>query len=188
MTVVCEVCTVFYHPNTGILDSNLSLGMEMCLHVSCVVLLGVRGGFETGLSPVSEVLSNFYKDSKTKKAQERTAPLCHTGTRRMWYRHNLLQLVVLCVLPLSMILQSFGTWQFFSFLILYTVDRTARSDYKAVARPLSIHKRTRTRNKRTQKFMPQMEFESTIPLFKRAKTVDDLDRETTVIGVLMSYS
>jgi hypothetical protein len=32
--------------------------------------------------------------------------------------------------------------------------------------------------------MPQVRFEPTIPVFKRAKTVDALDRAATVIGLL----
>jgi hypothetical protein len=35
--------------------------------------------------------------------------------------------------------------------------------------------------------MPQVGFESTIPVFERAKTVHALDRAATVIGTLITY-
>jgi hypothetical protein len=42
---------------------------------------------------------------------------------------------------------------------------------------------TQMRSKRTQKSIPWMGFESTIPTFERAKTVHDLDRAATAIGL-----
>jgi hypothetical protein len=41
---------------------------------------------------------------------------------------------------------------------------------------------TNTEKKRTQTSMPQVGFEHTIPIFKRAKTVHALDRAAAVIG------
>jgi hypothetical protein len=35
--------------------------------------------------------------------------------------------------------------------------------------------------------MPRVGFELTIPVFERAKTVDALDRATTVIGITLLY-
>jgi hypothetical protein len=35
--------------------------------------------------------------------------------------------------------------------------------------------------------MPRVEFEPTIPVFERAKTGHALDREATVIGVLINF-
>jgi hypothetical protein len=46
--------------------------------------------------------------------------------------------------------------------------------------PLGLRKR----NKRTWTSMPPVGFEPTIPVFKRAKTVHDLDHAATVIGSL----
>jgi hypothetical protein len=57
---------------------------------------------------------------------------------------------------------------------------------QAVARPLPKHRTTQTQNKRTQTFTPQVGFEPTIPVFVREKIVHALDREATVIGVLVS--
>jgi hypothetical protein len=54
---------------------------------------------------------------------------------------------------------------------------------RLVARPQPRHRTTQTQNKRTQTFMPQVGFEPTIPVFKRAKTVHALDRAPTVIGI-----
>jgi hypothetical protein len=51
-----------------------------------------------------------------------------------------------------------------------------------VTRPLPTHRTTQTQNKCTQTFMPRVEFESTTPVFERAKTVHALDRKATDIG------
>jgi hypothetical protein len=56
-----------------------------------------------------------------------------------------------------------------------------------VARPLPAHRTAQTQNKRTQTSMPQVRFEPTTPVFKRAKTVHDLDRAATVIGINYKY-
>jgi hypothetical protein len=71
---------------------------------------------------------------------------------------------------LTMDLQSFiEPWPLFSFLILYTVGRTLWSGDQPVARPLPIHRTTRTQNKSTQISMPQGGFEPTIPVFERRR-------------------
>jgi hypothetical protein len=70
---------------------------------------------------------------------------------------------------------------FFSFLILYTVCRTPMTRYHPNARPLPTNRTTQTQNKRTQTSMPRVGFERTIPVFKRAKTVNALHRAVTVI-------
>jgi hypothetical protein len=80
----------------------------------------------------------------------------------------------------------FDLGRFFSSLILYTVSRTSWTGDQPVARPLPTHRTTQTQNKRTQTSMPQVGFESTIPVFERAKTVHTLDRGATVIGVMLS--
>jgi hypothetical protein len=51
-----------------------------------------------------------------------------------------------------------------------------------VARPLPARRTEQTQNKRTHKSNPQVGFEPTIPVFKRAKTVHALDLAATVIG------
>jgi hypothetical protein len=53
-----------------------------------------------------------------------------------------------------------------------------------VARPLPIHRTTQTQNKRTRTTMPRVAFEPTTPVFKRAKTVQALDRAATVSGTM----
>jgi hypothetical protein len=76
-----------------------------------------------------------------------------------------------------------GIDRFFSFLLLYTVGRTPwTGDW-----PISAHRTTQTRNKRTQTSMPLVEFEPTIPVFERTKTVRTLDRLATVIGFFLLY-
>jgi hypothetical protein len=69
----------------------------------------------------------------------------------------------------------------FSFLILCTVGRTPRTGDQLVARTLPTHRTTQTQNKRTQTYMPRVGFETMIPAFERAKTVNALDRAATVI-------
>jgi hypothetical protein len=66
--------------------------------------------------------------------------------------------------------------RFFSFLV-YT------QSVGLLGRGISTtHRTTQTQNKRTQTSMPRVEFESTIPVFERAKTVDALVSAATVIG------
>jgi hypothetical protein len=45
-----------------------------------------------------------------------------------------------------------------------------------------LHRTTQTQNKRTQRSMPLVGFEPTIPALERAKTVDALERAASVIG------
>jgi hypothetical protein len=86
-----------------------------------------------------------------------------------------------------MALQPLWTWLFFQFLDHFTDGRTPWTSDQPVARPLSTHRKTQTQNKCTQTSMPRVGFESTIPVFKRAKTVPVLDRAATVIGQPLSY-
>jgi hypothetical protein len=76
-----------------------------------------------------------------------------------------------------------GLCRFFSFVILYTIGRTPWTGDQPVARPLITHRTTQTQNKLTQASMPRVGFESTTPVFERAKTVHALDRAATVIGL-----
>jgi hypothetical protein len=59
---------------------------------------------------------------------------------------------------------------YFSFLILWTVGRTPWTSDQPVARPLPAHD-NKTQNKRRQTPMPRVGFESTTPMFEKAKTV-----------------
>jgi hypothetical protein len=52
-----------------------------------------------------------------------------------------------------------------------------------VTRPLPTRRITQTQNKRTQTSMPRVGFESTIPVFERAKAVHALDLAAIVIGI-----
>jgi hypothetical protein len=71
---------------------------------------------------------------------------------------------------------------FFSFLFHYTAGRTPWTEDQPFASPLLTHRITLTQNKRTQTWMPWVEFEPTIPAFERAKTVHVSDRAATVTG------
>jgi hypothetical protein len=48
----------------------------------------------------------------------------------------------------------FDLGRFFSFLILYSVDRAPWIGHQPVARPVRTHTTTQTQNKRTQTSMP----------------------------------
>jgi hypothetical protein len=92
------------------------------------------------------------------------------------------------ILSLSMALQPFLDFgHFFSFLILYTVDRAPWTGDQPVARPLPTHRTTKAQNKRTLTFMPPVGFEPATPVFKRMKTVHALNREASVIGARRNY-
>jgi hypothetical protein len=72
-----------------------------------------------------------------------------------------------------------GPWPLFQFLNpLYS--RMDSLDGGSASRKAVTH--TQTQNIRTQTSMPRVEFEPTIPAFKRAKTVHTLDRAANVIG------
>jgi hypothetical protein len=57
-----------------------------------------------------------------------------------------------------------------------------------VARPLPTHRTTQTQNKRTQISMSRAEFEPTMPVFERGKTVHALDRAATAISCFRIYA
>jgi hypothetical protein len=87
------------------------------------------------------------------------------------------------VICLSVALQPFvGSWPLFKFLDFYTVGRTPWTGDQPVVRPLPKHGAAQTQYKRTQTSMPQVGFESTIPVLERAKTVHASDRAANVIG------
>jgi hypothetical protein len=71
---------------------------------------------------------------------------------------------------------------FLQFLNLYTVGLTSWMGDQPVARPLLTQRTTQTENKRIQTSKPRVEFEPTILVFERAKTVHALELAVTVIG------
>jgi hypothetical protein len=95
--------------------------MDVYLHFSFVVTWCTWRLRNESISCLRSPIK-FLKNSKTQKAQECNALSCHTR-RRLCYRHNLLLLAMLCVCAFqglvyfSMAIQSFGPWQFFTFLI-----------------------------------------------------------------------
>jgi hypothetical protein len=109
--------------------------------------------------------------------------ICNFQTHSIFHKvFAVLLLLLLLLLWLYSPLLDLG--RFFSFLILYTAGRTRWTGDQLVARPLLPHRKTQTENKRTQTSMPSVGFELTIPVFKRAKTVHDLDCAATVIGTV----
>jgi hypothetical protein len=72
--------------------------------------------------------------------------------------------------------------RFFSFLILYTDGRTPRTGDQPVSKPLPTHRTTRTQNERIQTSLPQVGFETTIPVIERGKTLHALDRVARTTG------
>jgi hypothetical protein len=73
-------------------------------------------------------------------------------------------------------------WPLFQFLNLYIVCKTPWTGDQSVARPLTTHRTTQTRNKCTQTSIPRVVFEPTIPLFERAKTLHASDKAVAVTG------
>jgi hypothetical protein len=62
--------TVFARSNTGIVGSNLTRGMDVCVRVFCVfVVLCVGSGLATGWSPVKGVLPTVYRLRNWKSGQ-----------------------------------------------------------------------------------------------------------------------
>jgi hypothetical protein len=70
----------------------------------------------------------------------------------------------------------------------YTVGRAPWTGNQPFARPPPAHRTTQTQNIRTHTSMSQVEFEPTIPVLERAKTVHALDCAATVIGLTWIYT
>jgi hypothetical protein len=103
-------------------------------------------------------------------------------SRNMFYLSICLSVCLSVCLSIYLWLYSpCGPWSLFQFLTLYTIGRTPLTGFQPVARPLSTHRTTWTQNKRTQTSMPRVGFESTTPVFERAKTVRALGRAATEI-------
>jgi hypothetical protein len=77
-----------------------------------------------------------------------------------------------------------GLWPLFSFLVFYTVSKT-RMGNQPIARRLPTHRATLTQNKRTQRSVPQMGFEHTIPVSEQVKRFHALDCAVAVISNIM---
>jgi hypothetical protein len=71
---------------------------------------------------------------------------------------------------------------------LFSFGMTFWTGDQPVARPLPVRRRVQTQNERKQISLPQVGFESTIPVFERAKTVHALDRADAVIGKISVYN
>jgi hypothetical protein len=72
ITVVarCKARTVFAHSNTGIVDSNPTGGMDICVRLFCVfVVLCVGRGLATCWSPVQGVIPIVYRLRHWKNGQ-----------------------------------------------------------------------------------------------------------------------
>jgi hypothetical protein len=87
-----------------------------------------------------------------------------------------------CIAVYGSTVLSFDLGRFFSYLILYTVDRTPWTGDQPVAGTLPTHRTTQTQNKRAQISMPWVGFEPTILACERARAVHTLDSVATVIG------
>jgi hypothetical protein len=76
---------------------------------------------------------------------------------------------------------------FLSFLILHTVGRTPWTRDQSFGRLPPTPRTAQIQNKSKQASLPQAGFETKIPLFDRTKTVHDLYRATTVVGIYISF-
>jgi hypothetical protein len=80
-----------------------------------------------------------------------------------------------------MALQPFaGSWPVLIFLIPYTIARTPWIVDQSVTRSLSTHRGTQMQCEHTQTSTPRVGFETTTPVFERAKTIHVLHREATL--------
>jgi hypothetical protein len=79
-----------------------------------------------------------------------------------------------------------GPWPLFHFLNPLTVGRTSWTGDQSAARPKPTRRTTQTQNKCKQTIMPWVEFEPTIPVFERAKTIHALGRAATLIDFSVS--
>jgi hypothetical protein len=62
--------TVFARSNTGVVGSNPTLGMDVCVRLLCVcIILCVGCGLAAGWSSVQGVLPTVYRIQKLKKRQ-----------------------------------------------------------------------------------------------------------------------
>jgi hypothetical protein len=80
-----------------------------------------------------------------------------------------------------------GLGRFFSFIILYAVDRTPWTGDQPVARLVPTRRTAQTQNKRIQTSMPQVVFETTTPAIERDKTVNAIDCAATVMDIRQHY-
>jgi hypothetical protein len=66
----CTARTVFVRSNTGIVGSNPTRSMDVCVRLFCIfVVLCVRSGLVTGWSPVQGVLLSVYGSRNLKSGQ-----------------------------------------------------------------------------------------------------------------------
>jgi hypothetical protein len=126
--------------------------------------------------------------SAARSVAQRTSKLhctCYHWDRRVLYIRMCLSVCLSIYLSICLSIYNplLDHGRFFSFLILYTVDRTPWTGDQPVARPLPTCRTTQTQNKRTQTSMPCVGFEPTLPAFELATTVRAFDREATVIGI-----
>jgi hypothetical protein len=88
-----------------------------------------------------------------------------------------------------MALQPFvGLWPLFQFLNLYAVGRTPSTEISP-SQGLYLHAEQHKHRINAYRHISMLlvVFEPAIPVFERAKTVQDLDRAATVIGLLLNY-
>jgi hypothetical protein len=68
LVVLSKAWTVFARSDAGIVGSNPTQGMDICVHLFCVyVVLCVDIGLSTGWSPIQGVLPTAYRIKKLKK-------------------------------------------------------------------------------------------------------------------------
>jgi hypothetical protein len=88
-----------------------------------------------------------------------------------------------------MVQHPFGHWPLFQFRNRIHRQQDSldwrSAHYKAAT--LSTHRTTQWQNKSRQTSVPWVGFESTMPVFERAKTVHVLDRAAIVIGVISTH-
>jgi hypothetical protein len=126
---------------------------------------------------------NWFNEEMQKRLNSGNACCCYCWDqilllfRLLFYKHTDEILFIYGSTTLRWALTAFSVSKSF-----YTVGISPWTGDQPVASPLSAHRRVQTQNKRIQTSTPQAEFEPTISVFERTKTVHALDRGATVIG------
>jgi hypothetical protein len=172
--------TAFARSNAGIVGSNPTQGMDICMRLFCVcVALCVGSGLASGWSPVQGVLPTVYRIKKLKKRPR-------SNKTNVEPYIDVIVTFNDCYLWIYLWLYSpCRPWPLFQFLNPYTVGRTLGRGISP-SQGRYLHMTTQTQNKRTQTSMPRVGFEPTITVFERTKTVHVLGCAATVIGLIMN--
>jgi hypothetical protein len=89
VTARSKTLTVFARSNAGIVNSNTTQGMNVCVPLFCVcVVLCVGRGLATGWSPVLRVVPTVHRFKKLKKRPRSNKRTVESQTDKGWQRNQ----------------------------------------------------------------------------------------------------